>query len=459
MKSFSAAGIAILAILLLFSVSGSMHISNSASSEPLTFTLSGEVLSAGTQLYTIGQSGSFEHATVDGLSLSQGNINYTLSATVSGMSVTGNADFVLKGSLVGGGTINVSSGTVPIIGMLAAACLPNYDVPNSTTGSCDSNDTSAVPEFFVGIADIKVTTSTGTNAVLSGTELMFESAYSNPFGNAIIIASTDTPPSTVIITNYTSATVDWNSVIDAGTINGTYGGNPITGDFTYNASEQENLITGKANDSGTMTFYNATEGGSPLNELAVTGTYSGNSTIPTAGATHCSALIGFPGTGVCTETGFTSSGSYNLDGPLDTIVGTYSSTWSIPAFWFNGTSSANVLPLDPPSVSTPSVDGNVIWYNPTVQGTEYVYPASVAINGVQFSATFYESLAPQYLPVRGLLYAGYYSGTFAAISGCQPGASITITATVNGVTESATGTCPAVGSALVVSLVFGTPLH
>ncbi|MHB2035615.1 MAG: ice-binding family protein [Nitrososphaerales archaeon] len=115
----------------------------------------------------------------------------------------------------------------------------------------------------------------------------------------------------------------------------------------------------------------------------------------------------------------------------------------------SGTTSTTTTP--PPSL----VDGSITWTTATYQGSQYIFPASVAINGKQFSTTFYESIFAQYELVPGEPYAGYYSGSFGAISGCQPGSTITITATVNGVTESASGLCPAEGATSVISLVFG----
>ena len=100
------------------------------------------------------------------------------------------------------------------------------------------------------------------------------------------------------------------------------------------------------------------------------------------------------------------------------------------------------------------VQGQVTWTTPTVTTFQYIYSASVAINGKQFSSTFYESLFAQYSLTPGMPYAGYYSGSFGAISGCQPGSTITITATVNGVTKSASGPCPAPGATSGISLSF-----
>jgi hypothetical protein len=446
-----------LLVISLLSSSGLLTTHFAFSMNPsgsLSLNLAGSVVNAGSQQYFIQQSGSIVSATVPSYSVNAGELNYTLEADVSGQSVTGNASFNLQGTLVGGVSINVSASDVRISGMVSAECLPNHDTPNAT-GSCEANDTSVAPAFFVGKATIQITTSSGTQT-LSNISMLFESAYLNPFGASIVLSSTDS--TIVIVTPYTQATVTWRNVIDSGTISGSFENTPISGSFTQVASEQENLFTGTANDSGTMTFSSVIDGsGNAVSALDIAVPYSGSSTIPMAGSYDCSASSGFPAeSGVCTETGFQSTGRLDLAGRANTITGSYSSTWTIPAWGFSGNATAVVTAADPPSPPAPLVRGNVSWITPNYQGIQYMYPASVAINGQQFSVTFYESLFAQSQLVPGLPYSGYYSGTFEAISGCQPGANITISATVDGVTDSASGTCPAMGVDLSISLVFST---
>lgn len=107
-----------------------------------------------------------------------------------------------------------------------------------------------------------------------------------------------------------------------------------------------------------------------------------------------------------------------------------------------------------PLASSGVVLGNITWTTPTLQGFQYVFPVSIAINGVQFGSTFSESLFPQYQLAVGNSYAGYYGGTFAAISGCSSGATITLTATVNGVTKTGSAICPGSGSSATINLNF-----
>jgi hypothetical protein len=164
-------------------------------------------------------------------------------------------------------------------------------------------------------------------------------------------------------------------------------------------------------------------------------TFSSSTCILTSGGA-CSVRVTGVSEGTATIGAFYPGDSNNLPSS-----GTFSLTIS----------AVNTGP--PPSL----VQGNVVWYTPDVHGFQYIYPASVAINGKQFSALFYESLFAQYELVPGSPYAGYYSGTFGAVSGCQPGSSITVTATVDGVTQSATGACPSIGTISGISLVFGSP--
>ncbi|MGA2874923.1 MAG: hypothetical protein ABSE82_05195 [Nitrososphaerales archaeon] len=107
------------------------------------------------------------------------------------------------------------------------------------------------------------------------------------------------------------------------------------------------------------------------------------------------------------------------------------------------------------NTGTSLVYGNITWTTP-IQGTQYILPASLAINGVQFSASFYESLFPQYQLVSGNTYSGYYGGTFAAISGCSYGATITLTVTVNGLSKSASAICPGSDGTAAIDLSFTT---
>lgn len=434
-----------------------IHNASSASgpTETLILNTSGGVVSVSAQQYLINQSGAFFSATLPAYSITSGTLDYSLNATVVGETVTGLASFDLNGSLSGGGSITISSGSVNLFSMIAAVCLPNYDTP-SAAGNCQANDTSAVPAFFVGLATMQVNSTAG-NETLANIPMLFESAYLNPFGAPIVISSADS--TIIIVAPYIRATVNWTGAIETGTISGTFGSISVSGKFNQNASEVEDLITGAANDTGSMTFSDVVDShGNSIPVLLASGTYSGNSSIPLAGSYDCSAELGFPsGSGLCTQTGFQSTGSFSLHTKSYDVIGNYSSSWGVPAFGFSGTSSAKVSAADPPANPASFVEGHVTWYTNQYQSSQYIFPASISINGIRYSSVFYESIQPQYELIPGMPYAGYYSGTFGAISGCENGVNITITTTINGITESSSAICPSPGNAATINFVFGTP--
>ena len=165
----------------------------------------------------------------------------------------------------------------------------------------------------------------------------------------------------------------------------------------------------------------------------------------------------------------TSTGLYELDGLAFDASGniwvadysnnrvleyTTSSSTTTTSSTTSSTTSTTTTTTPPPGPPPTLVDGSITWTTPTYLGLVYIYPASVAINGKPFSSTFYESLYAQFQLIPGLPYAGYYQGTFGAISSCQPGSSVTITATVGGITKSATGICPNAGSTSSITMSF-----
>ena len=128
---------------------------------------------------------------------------------------------------------------------------------------------------------------------------------------------------------------------------------------------------------------------------------------------------------------------------------------NVPVSALTGTYFTLGDPL-PANSATSYVYGNVTWTTPTYQGFQYLFSASVAINGKPFSAVFTESLYAQFQLVPSLPYAGFYGSTFGAISGCQPGSMITLTATVSGLTKSASALCPGYGNSTSINLSFTT---
>ncbi len=307
---------------------------NKPTSQQLSLDVAGGVVDVGGQHYIILQSGSVMSASFMTYSIdpSTSHFNYHLNAMVQGTSVTGNANFHLSGSLVGGGTIEIS-GIAHLVGSVAAVCLPNYDSPNSD-GTCPSGDTSEVPAFFMGMASIQATIA-GKEQSMTQVPMLFQSAYLNPFGAPIVLGTANNFATMQIVTTYNHATIDWSNIVDQALVSGTFGSESVTGMFTQVAQEHENLVTGNAKDHGTINF---TMSDSTLDSF---GHYSGSSMTPLTPNTDCSALVGV----ACTNYGFDSTGSFHSIsvGPQNVqISGSYGTTWGIPAFSFTGTITASV---------------------------------------------------------------------------------------------------------------------
>lgn len=159
-------------------------------------------------------------------------------------------------------------------------------------------------------------------------------------------------------------------------------------------------------------------------------------------------------------TGFTASSQNSGDqaGYAEYSSGVGSPT-TFPATTTTGADWAEAglaLPLSSTYFGPSIVYGNVTWSGVAYHGQQYIFPASVAINGRQFSATFYESIFAETQLVPDGNFTGTYTGMFGAISGCQEGSTITITATVGGATQSDSGRCPAFGNSTVVNLFFNS---
>ncbi len=320
--------------------SGGLIVSHAAypATQPISLNIAGGVVSAGDQQYSLQQGGEIVAGVIQGNNVvaASSNFEYHYNAQVYGLSAIGYVYFNLQGT-VSGGTYNGwtvdYSGSAQINGAVPAVCLPSYSV----TGVCATTDTSMVPAFFLGVVNTQLTfSSPGTNSVTTQSEvpMMFESAYLNPFGAPVVLTSID--GSIVIITTYSQATINWSNVIESGTISGNLGSTSVNGQFSEISQEQENLVTGTAQDQGQMTF-----SGMNLASLDSSGTYSGSSTIPTAGSYDISAAIGFPpGSGVATATGFQSIGTFDLRSQSSTLTGSYSISWGVPAFEFEGSATA-----------------------------------------------------------------------------------------------------------------------
>jgi hypothetical protein len=193
--------------------------------------------------------------------------------------------------------------------------------------------------------------------------MLFESPYFNPWGNPIMIVSTD--GAIVIATTYDKATLDWKGTSIVGTVKGALGGARVQGTMSMSSNEHENFVTGVTDyDNGTMSFTNM----SPRS-LNVQGTFQGTSVIPKPGSLACAMVQAFASTpciqdcsvyfgslglpvipGTCTQTAFQSTGQFSLvgqrtsDGAIrtTTVSGSYSTTWSVPALGFFSTAIATV---------------------------------------------------------------------------------------------------------------------
>jgi hypothetical protein len=354
MKTNFTMAVTILAVLLLSSggllaTHAATPISvTSSSSQTLSLSMVGGVVSAGNQNYLIVQNGPALEAVIDGSPLVSSYLTYTLNAQQQGLSTSGSANFKLTGQNATGATITVS-GNVQISGGIPAVALPL---------GCTTSCTSEVPAAFTGAASVQISAqakSSGSgygngygNGYGSGYSsssststtvgMVLESAYFDPFGDAITLTSVDS--SIIIVTNYTQATIGWTNVVDAGILIGSLGNTPISGGFQQVAAEQENLVAGTSFDFGTISFSGVTNmtSGAQISYMNGNGGYLGTSTIPHAGSFSCGEA--------CTETGFQSTGSFLIYGgqgkSAALITGSYSTAWSVPAFGFSGVVNGKV---------------------------------------------------------------------------------------------------------------------
>jgi len=163
----------VLAVLLLIGFQGSAAVFANPS-ENLSLSVTGTVLDAGSQVYTV-TGGQVSYALVDGQTInpSSANFVYSMMASASGLSATGNATFTLTGTTMGGSSVSVT-GTVMILG-----ADPAIEIPLGCSTTC----TSEIPSFFTGPS--MVTTTIGGSTAGSEPVMELESPYLNPFGQPI----------------------------------------------------------------------------------------------------------------------------------------------------------------------------------------------------------------------------------------------------------------------------------
>jgi len=278
-------------------------------------------------------------------------LNFNLQAEANGLGATGTAQFQITGTTAGGAQV-VVQGQAQIVGG------QSQWLPIGCTTTCSSG----IPVFFVGAALTSITIGQAPAQQITST-ILFESPYFNPWGNPIMIVSTD--GAIVIATTYDKATLDWKGTTVSGTIQGSIGNSPVQGTMTLSSNEHEDFVSGVTTyDNGTMSFTNMSS-----RSLNVQGTYKGTSVIPRPGSlacamtqtmtstpcsADCSAWFGTLGLpvipGTCTQTGFQSTGQFSLTGQrtsdggtrTTTVTGSYSTTWSSPALGFVSIATATV---------------------------------------------------------------------------------------------------------------------
>ena len=206
--------------------------------------------------------------------------------------------------------------------------------------ACGQNCQSEIPGFFVGAGDVQVTfkgaTTDNPNAVI-----LFESAYLSPFGGPIAIGTTD--GAVRIAATYTAQNGQWSGVQTAGVVLDSNGN--VVGNFVDTTNLSENLLTGSESDSGTMVLYGFSGQYYGLNSA---GTFSGSSSVPSAGSFDCTSMLSsqLSGAGIyfslpqktCLATGSISTGTFKLShNSYRSISGAYALYWSVPALGFSGT--------------------------------------------------------------------------------------------------------------------------
>ena len=192
--------------------------------------------------------------------------------------------------------------------------------------------TSAIPAVFTGTASVTVTEGKNVVSQLS-LPMSFESAFLNPFGGPIVMASDGRE--IFVIATYTQARVTWTGIQLGGVASGHLAGNPVSGMFAMNVAATEDLRGGYELDSGTITFFGMSDA-----SLNATGSFNGRSTIPPG--VPCPTNDQLP-PGTCQLTGFNSNGVFTQHAATGgSIVGKYSTVWIVPAVAFTAQVTASV---------------------------------------------------------------------------------------------------------------------
>jgi hypothetical protein len=316
---------------LLLLLAGSSPAFASSPHGSLSLTMNGIILSSGAEDYyhTGGQvlAGSVLGQALDP---SRSTTHFSVSATVSGVDVSGAATFTISQNGPGGTHTQVD-GVAVIGGMVPAEQFPLGCVMGT-------NCTSAIPGVFLGAASVTITVCHGSSSAGAcsvneelALPMEFESAFLDPHGGPILMSSLG--GEVTLVSTYSQARVQWSGTELGGVVSGSLSGSPVAGYFSMNVSATEDLAAGYELDKGSIAFF-----GMSNPALDAYGTFTGRSTIPLG--TPCPAELGFP-PGTCQVTGFSSSGVFSQSTALGgSVTGSYATTWIAPAVAFTSVVSA-----------------------------------------------------------------------------------------------------------------------
>lgn len=274
----------------------------------------GYVTNLGNQTYTVN-GGTNYGGMIEGQQLNPGgNLQYNLFVVQNGMSTYGWGAIRLTGTTGTGTSVKVT-GTFTVDSAIAAGVI----------GS------SELPIYFIASApNIQVTVGGSTTSL--SMPLLIESPYWNPWGGPITITSED-GTSLLMAATYNVGNIIWQGSQVAGPLS-VVGSTAAPGTFSLTTLEFENLVTGTARDTGTVSITGMTP-----SSLDGQGTFSGSSTIPTSPSeiVSCDATFGtIPGT--CNATSFYSTGHFRAGD----VSGTYTTQWGLPATYFTTSETVTV---------------------------------------------------------------------------------------------------------------------
>src|SRR5579872_7214506 len=234
--------IASVAIISLFLISGvvTLHTSaytvvNSDSQKKISLSIqNGGIVNAGPQNWRM-HGGNLVVASIAALPTvtSWSDLDYSLNASVNGLTSSGTFKLHMTGITSGGKSINLGIDAA-VVSSIPAVCFPSYSV----TGMCALHDTSEIPAFFIVAGYLHTSSSNTADAAKTSVTLMVEVAALNPWGQPIVISSMDPAtglPTTdvTIVATYFHARTFWEGVQVAGTLTGTIGkdATPVSGGF------------------------------------------------------------------------------------------------------------------------------------------------------------------------------------------------------------------------------------